>query len=77
MAKYDTGKLTELGQRRARLRVELKEVGEEIEAEVPKAAKAGIIQAEIARLTGMTRESIAQLCRPPGERWKRGKRSDG
>lgn len=74
MAKYDPGRLDELGERRRRLRAELKEVGELIAAEVPKAFKAGLIQADIASRTGMTRESIAQLLLPPGERWGRGKR---
>ncbi len=76
MKRYDTAKLAELGERRTRLRNELKEVQKAIEEEIPKAEKAGVIQADIARLTGMTRESVAQLLLPPNPRWKRGKRGD-
>jgi hypothetical protein len=73
MADYDVSRLDELGNRRPELRAELKRIGAELEAEIPKAADAGVIQAEIARRTGMTRESIAQLCKPRDERWRRGK----
>lgn len=72
MRKYDTSRLDELGERRSRLRAELRNISQAIEAEVPKAVKAGIIQAEIARRLQMTRESIAQLSRPPEQRWRRG-----
>jgi transcriptional regulator with XRE-family HTH domain len=75
MTRYDPAHLDELGARRARLRAELKDVNDQIAAEVPKALRAGIIQAEVARRTGMTRESIAQLARPKPERWKRGEAS--
>jgi hypothetical protein len=74
MARYDPDKLDDLGERRRQLRAELKEVNDLIAAEIPKAVKAGIIQAEIARRTGMTRESVAQLGLPPGQRWGRAKR---
>jgi DNA-binding CsgD family transcriptional regulator len=72
MGKYDPTRLDELGQRRAQLRTELKEVSALIEAEVTRAFKAGLIQAEIAKRLQMTRESINQLCRPSEQRWKRG-----
>jgi predicted transposase YdaD len=75
MRKYDTGRLDELGERRSRLREELKEVGRLIEVEAPKAHKAGVIQSEIARRLRMTRESVAQLVHPDGPRWKQAKRA--
>lgn len=71
--KYDVGKLDELGARRTELRAALKEVTERLAVEIPTAAAAGVIQAEIARRTGLTRESVSQLCRPPEQRWKRGR----
>lgn len=77
MAKYDVTKLDQLGERRAQLRAELKDIADQLDVEIPKAAKAGIIQAEIARRTGLTRESVSQLCLPPDQRWKRGKRGAG
>ena len=74
MAKYDVAKLDELGARRTQLRAELKEIAAQLDVEVPKAARAGIIQAEIARRTGLTRESVSQLCLPQEQRWKRGQK---
>lgn len=71
MARYDPERLAELGARRARLRKELREVGALIAAEVPKALRAGIIQADIARALQMTRESVSQLVLPPEQRWRR------
>lgn len=76
MAKYDPARLDELGERRERLRAELREVGKLIEAEVPRADKAGVIQADIARRLRMSRESISQLVLPAEQRWRRGKRGE-
>jgi predicted transposase YdaD len=76
MVKYDPARLDELGERRERLRAELRDVSKLIEAEVPRADKAGIIQAEIARRLRMSRESVSQLALPPEQRWRRGKRGE-
>lgn len=73
MAKYDPTKLDELGGRRAQLRADLQAVNAEITAEIPKALKAGVIQADIVRRTGMSREAVAQLALPKEQRWQRGK----
>lgn len=72
MTDYDTSRLAELGERRRQVRAELKEIGEQIEREIASAHAAGVIQADLSRLSGMTRESVAQLCLPPEQRWKRG-----
>jgi hypothetical protein len=77
MTKYDPDKLDQLGTRRTQLRAELKTVNDALAAEIPKALKAGIIQADIVRRTGMTRESVAQLARPREQRWQRGKTPEG
>lgn len=71
MAEYDPRCLSELGKRRKRLRADLAKVSKSLAEEVPRAVAAGILQSEIVRLTGMTRESVAQLCLPPDQRWKR------
>lgn len=71
MMEYDTARLAELGRRRRRLRTELAKISQELAEEIPKAAEADIKQAEIVRLTGMTRESVVQLCLPEDQRWKR------
>jgi predicted transcriptional regulator len=73
MTEYDVSKLDKLGARRAKLRADLEEVTNAIAAEVPAAHDAGVIQAEIARRLGMTRESIKQLTLPREQRWQRGK----
>jgi hypothetical protein len=77
MTEYDTTQLAKLGARRTQLRAELKQVNEQIAEEVPQAAQAGIIQADLARVTGMTRESIAQLCLPADRRWRRKRGTPG
>jgi len=76
MTEYDVTRLDKLGARRAKLRADLEAITKEINAEVPRAHEAGVIQADIARRLGMTRESIKQLTLPPEQRWQRGKRGD-
>lgn len=75
MTKYDPAHLDELGARRTQLRAELKAVNDALAAEIPKALKAGVIQADIVRRTGMSREAVAQLALPRDQRWQRGKAS--
>ncbi|GAA2644443.1 hypothetical protein GCM10010399_92930 [Dactylosporangium fulvum] len=72
MTEYNPERLDELGKERARLRAELNRVNAELDAEIAKAHAAGVIQAEIVRRTGLTRESVAQKALPKANRWKRG-----
>jgi hypothetical protein len=72
MKRYDPGRLDELGSERLHLRESLARVNEDLDAEISKATRAGIPQAEIARRTRLTRESVAQKSLPAGQRWKRG-----
>lgn len=74
MTEYDTARLAELGRRRRRLRTDLAKVNGELTEEIPKALEAQVAQAEIVRLTGMTRESVVQFTLPADERWKKSKR---
>jgi hypothetical protein len=71
MTKYDPGRLDELGARRTRLRLDLKAVNDELAIEISRALKAGVIQADIVRRTGMSRETVAQLTLPKDRRWQR------
>ncbi|WP_432984125.1 hypothetical protein [Dactylosporangium sp. CA-233914] len=73
---YDLSRVDSLGQRRAELRAELQRVNDELDAEVVKAAQ-HVSQSELARHSGLTRESIAQKLLPPHRRWKRGLRGRG
>jgi hypothetical protein len=74
MTKYDPARLDELGAQRARLRADLKAINNALAAEIPRALKAGVIQADIVRRTGMSREAVAQLALPKDQRWQRGRR---
>ncbi|GAA4243003.1 hypothetical protein [Dactylosporangium darangshiense] len=73
---YDLSRVDSLGQRRAELRAELQRVNDELDAEIVQAAQ-HVSQAELARHSGLTRESIAQKVLPPHRRWKRGARGRG
>ncbi|GAA0711773.1 hypothetical protein GCM10010199_09460 [Dactylosporangium roseum] len=73
---YDLSRVDSLGRRRAELRAELRRVNDELDAEVVKAAP-HVSQADLARHSGLTRESIAQKVLPPHRRWKRGARGRG
>lgn len=70
---YDLSRVDSLGRRRAELRAELQRVNDELDAEIVEAAE-HVSQAELARHSGLTRESIAQKVLPPHRRWKRGAR---
>jgi hypothetical protein len=72
MPEYDLEPLRRLGERRAALRVELDQVNRLIDDEIAKATAAGRIQADLARASGLTRESVAQKVLPKSERWRRG-----
>lgn len=74
MARYDPDRLDRLGERRAQLRAELAAISAQIEAEIARALRAGLVQAEIVRRLRMTRESVVQLSRPAEQRWRRGKK---
>lgn len=69
---YNPERLTDLGAERTRLRADLNRVNLELDEEILTAAKAGVLQAEIVRRTGLSRESVAQKMLPKDERWKRG-----
>ena len=71
---YDRDLLARLGKRRQALQEQLREVTQQIEAEVTRAIGAGLDrgdQAEIARLTSMTRETIARMAIPREQRWRK------
>jgi hypothetical protein len=77
MAKpFNPERLTALDQRRVELRAELEEVIKALDTEIAKAVADGWRQADIMRVTTLTREAIAQKMRPSGNRWKRGKTKD-
>jgi hypothetical protein len=69
---YNAERLTELGTERTRLRADLNRVNMELDDEILTAAGAGVLQAEIVRRTGLSREAVAQKMLPKQERWKRG-----
>ena len=73
---YDLSRVDSLGRRRAELRAELQRVNDELDAEIVEAAR-HVSQADLARHSGLTRESIAQKVLPPHRRWKRGLRNRG
>jgi hypothetical protein len=75
-SEYDLSRVDSLGRRRAELRAELQRVNEELDAEIVEAAP-HVSQAELARHSGLTRESIAQKVLPPHRRWRRGARRKG
>jgi hypothetical protein len=69
---YDTERLTDLGAKRTQLRADLNRVNLELDEEIAAAAAAGVLQADIVRRTGLSRESVAQKMLPKEARWKRG-----
>lgn len=69
---FQPERLNQLGRRRAKLRADLEVVNAELDAEILRAAAAGVLQADIVRRTGLTRESVAQKMKPADERWRRG-----
>lgn len=70
---YNAERLTDLGAERTRLRADLNRVNLELDEEILAAAGAGVLQAEIVRRTGLSRESVAQKMLPKdAPRWKRG-----
>ncbi len=71
MSDFDLGPLTETGRRRRANREEAAEIRDTIERQIREAAEAGVIQARLAEIAGMTREAVAQILRPKEERWKR------
>lgn len=68
---YNLDRLNQLGRRRAKLRADLEAINAELDREIAAAAAAGVLQAEIIRRSGLTRESVVQKMKPKAERWKR------
>lgn len=73
---YDAKRLSDLGAKRTQLRADLNRINMELDEEIATAADAGILQAEIVRRTGLSRESVAQKMLPKEARWKRGAAAD-
>jgi hypothetical protein len=70
---YNAERLTDLGAERTRLRADLNRVNMELDEEILTATAAGVLQAEIVRRTGLSREAVAQKMLPKDTaRWKRG-----
>lgn len=77
---YDTSRLNALGRQRIKLMQQERELRPELEAEIRKAALAGVEQVEIIRATGYSREAVrlASMSEEEreAERAKRRKRAD-
>lgn len=70
---YNPERLTDLGAQRTQLRADLNRVNLELDEEILAAATAGVLQADIVRRTGLSRESVAQKMLPKeAPRWRRG-----
>lgn len=63
MDEYDTARLRQLSKRYRKLVDDLDAVRPDLQAEVLAALAAGTRQAEVARITGWTRDNIRQLVR--------------
>lgn len=62
-------RLDQLGRRRAKLRADLAAVNAELDDEIARAVANDMLQAEIARRTGLSRESVAlKMGRKRGQR---------
>jgi hypothetical protein len=66
MTQYDLATLSELGQRHERERAAVEQTRAQLVAEIVAAAKAGVRQVDIVRMTGYTRERVRQICRAAG-----------
>jgi hypothetical protein len=65
---YDTTLLAKLGATRQRHERALQELRPQLVEEIRAAGEAGVLQAEIVRLTGYTREQVRKICLPPDQR---------
>jgi hypothetical protein len=63
---YDTSRLAALGKARRSLRQKLDDNRDEMTPEVVAALQAGVQQARIAEMAGLTREWVRQLARRHG-----------
>lgn len=61
MADYDLTKLTKLGEKYERLRMQTDAVGKEVAAEVALAEAAEVRQVDIVKASRLTRERIRQM----------------
>lgn len=59
---YDTSNLAKLGREHKKHRAALDRIRPELAAEVIAAHEAGLLQKEIADLSGYTREIVRQMC---------------
>lgn len=70
---YDTTRLAQLGRKHQRLRTDLEDLRPQLADEIRAATEAGVSQAEIAKLSGYTRDQIRQITLPPDRRRTRAK----
>lgn len=68
---YDTTRLTQLGKKHQRLRTELETIRPELAEEIRAAAAGGVLQVEIAKMAGYTRDQVRQICLPQERRRSR------
>ncbi len=72
---YDSTRLAQLGRRHQRLRADLEALRPGLADEIRLAAAAGVPQAEIAAMSGYTRDQVRQITLPPERRRTRAKAS--